>query len=227
MANSVPRISAIVPAYNEAEHISHVLDVLCTYRGFSEIIVVDDGSTDETARLVKRYPVTYLHHQPNRGKGYAMDQGVQRASGDILFFSDADILGLTPEVIDRILGPVASGSVEMSVGVRGRGIPPVMGILARIFPVTMLISGERALTRRLWEQLPLFYKKGFRIESGLNYYARYLGQGLSYTVCPELQQTIKEQKYGFWAGFVRRLGMIYDIIIARGKLYLSSSDEQL
>ena len=61
------KITAIVPAYNEAVRIKHVLDVLTTYPGFSDIIIIDDGSTDNTEDVVKKYPVNYIKNSSNQG----------------------------------------------------------------------------------------------------------------------------------------------------------------
>jgi len=69
-AKNNKNITAIVPAYNEAERISKVLEVLTTYKQFKEIIVVDDGSTDNTEEIVKKFNVRYIRNESNKGKGY-------------------------------------------------------------------------------------------------------------------------------------------------------------
>ncbi|NOY56241.1 MAG: glycosyltransferase family 2 protein [Actinobacteria bacterium] len=203
-------VTAIVAAYNEAPRIGRVLDVLTTYRGFEEVIVVDDGSTDGTADVVAAYPVTYLRIEPNQGKGHAMDVGVAHARTDVIFFADADIDGLTHEMIAETVQPVLDGSCEMFILMRNRKIY-YLRLLMRFIP---LLGGERAVTKRLWEQLPDRYKVRFRIEAGLNFYAVYYGKGLRYRVFRGISQTVKEEKYGFWPGLMRRLRMFGDIVLA-------------
>jgi len=95
-----PRYSFIVPAYNEAERLGTSLDRMQRYvaesRWDAEIIVVNDGSRDETAAVVKEFasrnPMIRLIENPgNRGKGYSVRHGMMTASGDFLLFTDADL----------------------------------------------------------------------------------------------------------------------------------------
>ncbi|MCS7190355.1 MAG: glycosyltransferase, partial [Fimbriimonadales bacterium] len=124
MPNNAPRLSVVIPAYNEANRIERTLQRVVEYldaRGEPyEVLVVSDGSTDETETLVQRFAqahpqVQLLAYQPNRGKGYAVRYGVLRARGDWILFSDADLA--TPieelEKLERYLAqgyPIAIGS---------------------------------------------------------------------------------------------------------------------
>lgn len=207
-------VSAIVPAYNEGERLAGILQLLCSYPGFTEVIVVDDGSIDDTKDVVARFPVRYLHHSPNHGKGYAMNQGVQAAGGDIIFFCDADVRGLTTQMLDTLLSPIQNGEAAMSIAVRGRSFSWLPALLAKFFPITTLISGERALPKQLWHDLPDYYKEGFRVEAGLNYLAAYRSPGIVYHVLPGLNHVPKEAKYGFWTGFIGRISMIGQVVSA-------------
>lgn len=209
------KITAIVPTYNEAGRIENVLDVLVTYPDFEEIIVVDDGSTDHTEEVVTDYAVTYIKNKKNQGKGYAMERGVQASKGEILFFLDADIRGLTHKIIEQIIAPVASGEVDMFIGMRNRKIYYLRHVLVFV----PLLGGERALTKKLWNSLPAYYKHRFRIEAGLNFYAQNFGNGFKYKVFGGLSQVIKEKKYGFINGMYQRLQMFYNIISAQWRLH--------
>ncbi len=208
------KITAIVPAYNEAERIGSVLDVLTKYPKFKEIIVVDDGSIDNTAKVVKKYNVRYVRNKVNKGKGYSMDVGVKLAKGDVIFFSDADVIGLTHNIINEITEPVLKGKLDMFIGMRSRQLYHLHYLVVFI----PLLGGERALTKALWQKLPNYYKSYFKVEAGLNFYAKYYGKGFGYKVFKGLSQVVKEKKYGFWQGTKQRWGMMSNILCAQFKL---------
>ena len=94
-------LSIIIPAYNEQQRIIQTIQKICSYfsqRNRSiEIIVVDDGSKDDTVALLTResssfsQPITTLHNRKNRGKGYSIKKGMLHAKGDIRLFTDADL----------------------------------------------------------------------------------------------------------------------------------------
>jgi len=205
------KITAIVPAYNEAKRIGRVLDVLTTYPYFEEVIVIDDGSTDGTEEVVKKYPVKYLKIVPNKGKGHAMDTGVTMSVGEIIFFADADVTGLTHRIIADILRPVVDGEVDMSIAMRNRATY----YLHYIIFIIPLLGGERALNKRLWQILPAHYKRRFKVETGLNFYARYYGKGFTYKVFKGLSQVIKEKKFGLIEGLRRRWLLCINVISAQ------------
>ncbi|PIQ77329.1 hypothetical protein COV82_05085 [Candidatus Peregrinibacteria bacterium CG11_big_fil_rev_8_21_14_0_20_46_8] len=215
------RVTAIVPTYNEAERIHEVLKVLTAYPHFTEIIVVDDGSTDDTEQVVKKFPVRYVQHTKNMGKGRAMDFGVQETKSDIIFFVDADVKGLTHDVITQIIEPVLHEKVDMFIGMRNRKIYYVHRILAFV----PLLGGERAVTKELWEKVPQYYKHRFRVEAGLNFYARYYGKDFEYKVFRGLSQRIKEKKYGFVKGFLQRIAMFYNLLSAQLRLEFTDIPE--
>lgn len=203
-------VTAIVAAFNEAARIGRVLDVLTSYAGFAEVVVVDDGSSDGTAAIASAFPVTVLRVEPNQGKGHAMDVGVAHASTDLIFFADADIVGLTHDMISETISPVADGTCEMFILMRNRKIY----LLHRIMAFVPLLGGERALTKHLWDMLPTRYKDRFRIEAGLNFYAIHHGSGLKYRVFKGISQTVKESKFGLWEGMRRRISMFWEVLAA-------------
>ena len=92
--------SLVIPAYNESQRLALSLDRILRYaaeqRWQAEIIVVDDGSTDDTAQLVSSYArqnstVRLLQNPGNKGKGYSVRHGMLEARGDVLLLTDADL----------------------------------------------------------------------------------------------------------------------------------------
>ncbi|MHC5139531.1 MAG: glycosyltransferase family 2 protein, partial [Planctomycetota bacterium] len=95
-------ISAVIPAYNAAKYIARSIDsVLAQTHPVDEIVIVDDGSTDNTAAIIKDYgdKVRYIH-QPNAGVSAARNTGIEAATGNWIAFLDADDEWL-PEKIKR------------------------------------------------------------------------------------------------------------------------------
>lgn len=121
-----PYYSIIVPAYNEAERIGNslerVLDHIASSKWSAEIIVVNDGSSDNTAAIVsdfaRRNPVVRLIENPgNRGKGYTVKHGVMNASGQVLLFTDADLSSPIEEA-SKLFAPIENGVADVAIGSR-------------------------------------------------------------------------------------------------------------
>ena len=116
-------ISVVIPAYNEEKTIGEVISstnsAMENLRIPFEIIVVDDGSTDNTRRIATRYKAKVLFNGKNRGKGYALKKGFQHAQGDILVTIDADGAH-RPNEIPHLINPLFNG-VDIVAGSRFLG----------------------------------------------------------------------------------------------------------
>ncbi|MCA1660104.1 MAG: glycosyltransferase family 2 protein [Verrucomicrobiaceae bacterium] len=124
----LPAFSLVIPAFNEADRIGQnlrdALGYLQTTSPESELIVVNDGSTDATSEIVREVfaapgsiATRLIEHSPNRGKGAAVRQGLLAATKPIGLFSDADFstpINETPKLIE----PIAAGELDVAFGSR-------------------------------------------------------------------------------------------------------------
>lgn len=116
------KVSVIIPAYNESQGIASTLEELITYvdMNSTEIIVIDDGSTDGTADVVRQYPeVRLVVHAVNRGYGSAIKSGVKAAVGDIVVWYDADGQH-RPEDMHKVVNEIMIKNLDYCVGIRGK-----------------------------------------------------------------------------------------------------------
>lgn len=115
-------LSIIVPVYNEKKTIREILRRLEKVRMDKEVIVVDDGSTDNTTKILKGLEKKFkiIYHSQNQGKGAAVRTGLKQAQGDYLLIQDAD-LEYDPQDIPRLLKPIRAGKTEVVYGSRFTG----------------------------------------------------------------------------------------------------------
>jgi glycosyltransferase involved in cell wall biosynthesis len=124
----LPAFSLIIPAYNEEDRLRQTLrDALAYLRDTtpaSELIVVNDGSTDRTSAVVREVfaapgsvATRLLEHSPNRGKGAAVREGLLAAKHSIALFSDADFSTPIDEA-PKLINPIAAGEVDVAFGSR-------------------------------------------------------------------------------------------------------------
>lgn len=125
-----PVLSVIIPVFNEAATIGEIVARVCRapIDLKREIIVVDDCSTDQTAREIQKLEATHrgeleaVRHPENRGKGAAIRTGLSRARGDIILIQDAD-LEYDPRDYPFLLEPILSGHADVVFGTRFHGGP--------------------------------------------------------------------------------------------------------
>ncbi|MBI5950061.1 MAG: glycosyltransferase family 2 protein [Chloroflexi bacterium] len=223
---SQPTCTAIVCAYNEEKYLSDVLDALLTTPAVHEIIVVDDGSQDRTAEILRQYgqseKVRPIFLSPNRGKGYAMAEGAAAARGDVLLFVDADLVNWNTDYAMQVLSPILNGQADMVIGYPQREIDPWH--TADIFHVQRWLSGERALWRTdLLPILPKLRPSRFGVETLINMHYRTQHQPIRFVELKDLIHVIKFEKSSFaeaWEEYVKEARQILRTYALHPKLTL-------
>ncbi|MGQ9657103.1 MAG: glycosyltransferase family 2 protein [Fimbriimonadales bacterium] len=208
------KVAGIVPAYNEATRIEGVLRTLLQCPQLHEILVVNDGSTDNTAEVVARIPqppdvplLRVINLPVNRGKGGAMFAGATATDADVIAFFDADLIGLKPDHVTRILRPVLEGTTAMSIGVfrGGRFSTDIAQVLVPY------ISGQRALLRELFTEIPGIERTRSGVEIALTLHFRRQRYPVSMVVIEGVTHTMKEEKLGWARGAWARAKMYAEI----------------
>lgn len=116
------KTSIIIPVYNEEKTISKILQKVFASPIEKEIIVVDDGSTDRTKKILSKYKkeITYVSHRKNLGKGSAIRTGLKYASGEIVLIQDAD-LEYNPSDYQNLIKPILEKKAKVVYGSRWLG----------------------------------------------------------------------------------------------------------
>jgi glycosyltransferase involved in cell wall biosynthesis len=115
-------VSVVIPAYNEQATLVSVVKRVLELQNITEIVIVDDCSTDATGKLAEELALSQpavraVHHQKNRGKTEALKTGFQHTTGDIVIVQDAD-LEYDPDEIPEVIGPILDGVADVVYGSR-------------------------------------------------------------------------------------------------------------
>jgi len=121
------KVSFLIPAYDEAATIGEVLERIASLDLDAQVIVVDDGSTDDTAAIAGASGATVIR-QPNRGKGAAIRAAIAVADGDIAVIQDAD-MEYDPVEVPELIEPIVRGAADVVYGSRLRGGKPQRAFL--------------------------------------------------------------------------------------------------
>lgn len=130
----INKLSIVIPAYNEAKTIHHILNKVASVeliQGIQkEVIVVNDCSTDDTAAVLRGYAADHpqmalqlFDHPVNKGKGAALHTGIEKATGEVLVIQDAD-LEYDPNEFNVLLKPIVDGFADVVYGSRFMGGKP-------------------------------------------------------------------------------------------------------
>ena len=207
-----PRISVVVPIYNVEEYLDDCLRSIASQTfGDLEVIVVDDGSTDDTAEVVARYAgVRLISHARNQGKSKAVATGVAAARHDLLMLLDADLKGLRGHDLDALAAPVLAGRAAVSLSLRRNSLA-----LFRWVGIDF-VSGERVVDKRLLADVlqDIHALPRFGIEVFMN--KRIIAARLPVAIANwrAVTQSRKTEKLGWRRGMLAEWRMVFDLMDA-------------
>jgi glycosyltransferase involved in cell wall biosynthesis len=209
MPENRPReVAVVVPAKDEATRIGRVIRAVLDAKLPTEVIVVSDGSKDDTAEVARSFPGVKVIELPvNRGKASAMDAGVRATRAPHILFVDADLEGLRGHHVDQMLLPLLTAECDMCVGIfRGGGKWSDAAM-----QVSPALSGQRAMRRELFEAVPNLDDLGMGIEIALEKVVKRRRARRIRVVLTGVSNTHKEKKLGFVKGVAARTKMIMEI----------------
>jgi glycosyltransferase involved in cell wall biosynthesis len=224
-------MTAVLPAYNEAQTLGAVLMALLPVAQVNQILVVDDGSTDGTDDVVRSQcaldpRLRLIRLERNAGKAQAMLTGAVHARHDLILFLDADLIGLDTGHIRALIEPVARGNVAMSIArfVAGRR---QTNWSHRLMP---FLSGQRCLRWSYFADTPGFAEAGWSVEVALSLHAQRHGypviqvpwRGVTHRMRPEKRAGLA----GYWS-HVRMWAEIGRYLVAQSDALLPFSEEHV
>lgn len=201
------RISVIIAAYNEEPRIAHVLKVVEKHPLIDEVIVVNDGSTDKTSNIVKKFKVKLIENEKNMGKTLSVKRGVEAAKNELIMMLDADLKGLNAGAIEKLAKPVLSGDVDWTLSLRKNS-----GKLMKFLHMDW-VSGERVIPKELLMEPSIWSRPevGYGLETLMNKSLLSSGKTFRSVYLPSLLITKKSEKTGTIQGWKDEIKMIKQI----------------
>lgn len=210
-------VTVVIPAYNEETRIGDTLQAVKALDNVAKIIVVNDGSTDKTAEVVRRSNIDLIDLQENVGKGGAMNNVLPYIETDIAVFLDAD-LGSSASEASKIIVPLLNEEADLVIAAfppptRKGGFGLVKGTAAKAIKnagnleVTAPLSGQRAMTKEVLKVVTPF-SKAYGVELAMTIKA--LKNGFRVIEVPTL---MKHNETGRdLAGFIHRGKQFIDVL---------------
>jgi GT2 family glycosyltransferase len=196
------KVAAIIPAFNEERTIGDVVGTVRRCRLVHDVIVVSDGSRDATVDAARRHGARVIALHENLGKGGAIAAGLGATDAQVILLLDGDLVGLSGHHVQDLLQPVLSGAADVCVGQIKRDL------IQMLFPS---FSGQRAVRRRVLEEIPNLERTGFGIETVLSHHVKTSGLRTCTVPLRFLTHVPKQEKHGLLRGYIGKLKATWQI----------------
>ena len=175
------KVSVIIPAYNEEDTVATVVEVVKNAAFVDEILVVNDGSSDNTEAEAIKAGARVITHETNKGKGEALYTGYKEAECDIIAFIDADIHNLTSKKVEAMIIPILEGKTDITKTKFARASGRVTELTAKpllnfFFPEISFeqpLSGQFAARKEILKKIN--FEKDYGVDVGIVIDADVLG----------------------------------------------------
>lgn len=216
----MPRVAVLIPAYNEADLIGETVKAALAMPGTDEVVVIDDGSDDETASVASEAGARVIQLAENAGKGAALNAAIAQVEADIYLMIDAD-LGASASETYRLLEPLAADHADLSIAIMNApaGHKGGFGFVMKLSRwairkyggtvVTAPLSGQRAFRNELIQDIDGF-EQGFGVETAMTIDALRMGYRVVEVPLP-LTHRVSGRN---WAGFRHRGRQFWQILLA-------------
>lgn len=202
---NTPEVAVVIPALNEQDTVGEVVGVSLELT--ADVVVVSDGSEDNTAAVARTAGAKVIHLAENQGKGPALHTALEATNAEIVVMLDADLVGLTKKHLNTLLEPVLEGRLDMSIGIfEGGGFASDWGN-----QLTPNLSGQRACSRAWLLSVPDLSKERWP-EPAITEHLKTTKIRWAYVELPQVAQILKETKRGFWHGVYARTKMYIDLL---------------
>jgi glycosyltransferase involved in cell wall biosynthesis len=175
------KVSVIIPAYNEEDTVATVVGVVKEVSFVDEIIVVNDGSSDNTEAEAIKAGARVITHRVNKGKGEALFTGYRKAECDVIAFIDADIHNLTSKKVEAMIMPILEGKTDITKTkfARARGrvteltAKPLLNFFFPEITFEQPLSGQFAARKEVLKRIN--FEKDYGVDVGIVIDADVLG----------------------------------------------------
>ncbi|MCC9136435.1 glycosyltransferase family 2 protein [Pontibacter silvestris] len=204
------KVTCLIPCYNERERIAQVLEGILRVSYITQVLCVDDGSTDGTAAYIKKYwpAVQVLSLEHNQGKAAAIKCGLRAVNHELVLLMDADLQEIKQEEIEAAIEAFVQHQQSLDMLILRRINSPWF---VKYYRSDILLSGERLIRKSDLEQILEQPVKGYLLEVAINRYMirhRKVVRWMPWSAI----NTYKVEKWGVWGGSRREFRMYADIV---------------
>jgi glycosyltransferase involved in cell wall biosynthesis len=204
------KISCIIPAYNEGSRIGNVLKVVQKHPLVGEMIVINDGSKDNTLQAIKSFrskKIKLIDFKVNHGKTFGVMTALKKSKSNIVLLLDADLANLKTKNLTDLISPVLNKEADMTISIKENSL--------WIFKKLRIdfVSGERVFNKNIiWDLNVLKKLQNFGLESFLNSIVIREKYKIKIVPWAEVSHARKSDKVGVIRGFLGDFKMVIQII---------------